>query len=160
MPDALRQTLGTLGYSQRPLAPIMRNVDAAGKVRADLDDFQADFPGTSAVVTDQGQLSIRAERGALARPGDFIDAAKEFAGQRGLTVVVRARAVTGAGPYLLARGSSCGMTRTMHESANSTADEYTARRPRSEQNHLRQLEPDTRDAVPFIVRIPQRNGIR
>lgn len=90
----------------------MRNVDAAGKVRADLDDFQADFPGTSAVVTDQGLLSIRAERGSLASHGDFIDAAEEFAGQRGLTAVARARAVAGAAPYLLTRGFTRYMTPT------------------------------------------------
>lgn len=136
----------------------MRNVDAAGKVRADVDDFQADFPGASAVFTDQGLLSIRAEQGSLASHGDFIDA-EEFAGQRGLIVVVRARSVARAASYLLARGSSSGMTRTMHESANWTANEYTARRPRSEQNHVRKMDPDTRDAGLFIVRIPEEFGI-
>lgn len=106
-PDALRKMLRSPGYSQRTLAPIMRDVDAAQRVRNELEGFQAEFPGTGAVVTDQGLLSIRDNAGPLSPA--FIEAAKDFAQARGLTVVVRHSALSGAA-YEVSRLKEGGFT--------------------------------------------------
>jgi len=81
-PDALRSMLGTPGYSQRNLAPIMRDVDAASAIRDQLDTLNKRFDTTGS-VTDQGLVTIQ-NLGAI-----YVQAIKDFAQEHGLTVVVR-----------------------------------------------------------------------
>jgi hypothetical protein len=50
--------LGTPGYSQRNLAPIMRDVDAATAIRDQLDTLNRSFDIVGS-VTDQGLVTIQ-----------------------------------------------------------------------------------------------------
>jgi N12 class adenine-specific DNA methylase len=81
-PDALRKMLGSPGYSQRTLAPIMRDVDAAGAIRDQLDAINARFDTTGS-VTDQGLITIAKSDAA------YLTEIKAFAQEHGLTVVAR-----------------------------------------------------------------------